>query len=115
MENDPQFLGGADFNAEEKPMPTDDQLNALRHNSQNGGLHFNNPIEINLNADGTATITERLGGPSWRQVIIDKDAHTKNGSQNLEIHASVMALDKSFTAHHFSFYSSILQAKHNSK
>lgn len=170
MENDPQFLGGADFNAEEKPMPTNDQLNALRHNSQNGGLHFNNPIEINLNADGTATITERLGGPSWnpntiehnvtlsnyngtisstrdvgiqgtlngqltvhserdikiigdvvynndprvdesstdllglvseRQVIIDKDAHTKNGSQNLEIHASIMALDKSFTAENY--------------
>lgn len=167
MENDPQFLGGSDFNAEEKPMPTDDQLNKLRYDSQNGGLHFTNPIEINLNADGTATITEHLGGPWWnpnttvhnvtlsnyngtisstrnvdihgtlngqltvhserdinitgdlvyntdprvdetstdllglvseRQVVIDKDAHTQNGNQNLEIHASIMALDKSFTA-----------------
>jgi len=38
-----------------------------------------------------------LGLVSEAQVLVDDDAHRDNGSQNLEIHASIMALDRSFT------------------
>ncbi|MEX0845424.1 MAG: DUF4900 domain-containing protein [Balneolaceae bacterium] len=40
--------------------------------------------------------TDLLGLVSEGNVIIDKDAHTDNGSSNLTIHASIMALNTSF-------------------
>lgn len=162
---DPQFLGGAEFDHEEIDLPTDEQLNALRFSSDNGGLKFDHEVFITLNSDGTTRILENVNG-NWNnnpvehnftlsnyngvisssekvyikgqlkgqltvhseddieilgdltysedprdnpassdilglvseaQVLVDDDAHRDNGSQNLEIHASIMALDKSFT------------------
>ncbi len=161
---EPQFLGGSDFNAEEIPLPTDEQLNKLRYDSEHGGLKYDNPITIELFSDGQAQIVERIEQPgpdaeiehwinisdfngvvscsediaikgelngqltvhsernieimgdltyvedprdyensddilglvSERNVVVDDDAHSDNGSHDLEIHASIMALEKSF-------------------
>jgi len=167
---DPQFLGGAIFDHDAIDLPTNEQLNALRVASDNGGLKFNNQISIRLNNDGTARILENvnnnwnnnpvehnitlsnyngvisssekvwikgelqggltvhsendieilgdltyvddptvnpgsediLGLVSEKQVYVDDDAHQDNGSQDLEIHASIMALDRSFTVEDYS-------------
>lgn len=169
---DPQFLGGTIFDHEAIDLPTDEQLNALRFASNNGGLKYDRPIRIELNNNGTAKIQELsfhprfgarveqehnitlssyngvisssekiwingalkgqltvhseddieilgdltysedprdnpassdiLGLVSEKQVYVDDDAHRDNGSQDLEIHASIMALDKSFTVEDYS-------------
>ncbi|MCC5913351.1 MAG: hypothetical protein JJU46_03145 [Balneolaceae bacterium] len=42
--------------------------------------------------------TDLLGIVSEKSVIIDRDAHQSSGNNDLNIHASIMALDKSFSA-----------------
>lgn len=58
VHTDPQFLQGANFEAREKPLPTDEQLNELRSAASNGGLKYENEIEIELLANGSVKISE---------------------------------------------------------
>jgi len=164
--NNPQFEGGKDFNANTIDMPGTDKLNIIREQSQNGGLSFNNEISVEFNSNGTADISERQGN-SWDSpvtydlsmyngvisssekvytkgtvkggvtlhsandveimgdlryasnsntsnnkdllgivsegnVIVDRDAHEDSGSKDLDIFASIMALDKSFYVEDYS-------------
>jgi hypothetical protein len=161
---EPEFLGGSNFRSEEKPLPTDEQLNELRAAAQSGGLKFENPIDIELYPNGQASIFETntgitydvelssingvissseevtmkgqldglltvhseknieitgdliyvdnpienensndmLGLVSEGNVIVDEYAHLDNGNQNLTIHASIMALEKSFYVEQYS-------------
>ncbi|NBB76890.1 MAG: DUF4900 domain-containing protein [Bacteroidetes bacterium] len=65
---DPEFLGGSNFNANQKPLPTDSQLDELRQAAQNGGLKYDNPIDIELFSNSQATIEEQIPGGGWQLV-----------------------------------------------
>ena len=161
-ENDPQFLGGFDFNAEPSLPPTSYELQYLRDAANSGGLSFNEPIDIEFKNDGTADI-KRWNGSGWGEpsnydlsgynglisssadvqvkgtvkgqytihsesnieimgdiryatnpqtdstsndilgmvsegnVMVDQNAHLNEGTQDIDIHASIMALDRSFS------------------
>lgn len=47
--------------------------------------------------------TDILGLVSEKDVIVDQYAHQDNGSQDLDIHASIMALDDSFTVEGYNY------------
>jgi cytoskeletal protein CcmA (bactofilin family) len=53
---------------------------------------INNPVSNDI-----------LGLVSEKNVIVDQNAHQDNGSQDLNIHASIMALDNSFTVEGYNY------------
>ncbi len=163
MTNDPQFLGGADFNSETRDPPSSLELANLRNAGSSNGLTFNTEVELEFLAgqqvnvretdsgaeytvslvpyngvissehqisikgtiDGQYTVhstediritgdlvyndnpfdnpnsTDLLGIVSEKSVVIDQNAHLDNGSSDLNIHASIMALDESFGLENF--------------
>jgi cytoskeletal protein CcmA (bactofilin family) len=162
---EPVFLEGANFEAREIPLPTDEQLNELRSAGNIGGLKYENSIDVELFSNGDIEIDETtlvpsggttivthyknmndfngvisstqdisikgqlngeltvhsekdieitgdltysedprvnensddiLGLVSEGNVMIEKNAHLDHGYSDIEIHASIMALDQSF-------------------
>lgn len=62
-----------------------------------GDLRYHtNPLE-----EGGENSTDLLGLVSERNVIVDEDAHEDDGSQDLDIFASIMAMDKSFEVENY--------------
>lgn len=61
----PQFLGGYNFNSAPVQLPND--FTGLENMASNGGLQFSNPIKIQFNNDGTASISQlqRTYGGFW--------------------------------------------------
>jgi hypothetical protein len=165
MENDPNFFGGSDFNADRRDPPTMFSLDKLKNDAGSNGLSFDNEVRLEFRDNNELFVTEKtgsrwsdasqytvdlsmyngvissseeismrgtidgqytvhseddiwingdiryktdpaedsnssdlLGIVSEKEVIIDKDAHRQEGYSNLTIHASIMALDKSFSA-----------------
>lgn len=172
MENDPNFFGGEDFNADRRDPPSNYSLNQLRNDASSGGLSFDNEVQLEFKEDGELFVREKTGVNQWgnpiysdhtvdlsmyngvisssedismrgtidgqytvhsnknirisgdirynkdpaehsdssdllgivseKEVIIDEDAHRHEGYSDLTIHASIMALDKSFNAEDYS-------------
>lgn len=62
-----------------------------------GDIYYDtNPLD-----DPDTPSPDLLGLVSEGNVIVDKDAHQDNGSSNLTIHASIMALDNAFTVENY--------------
>lgn len=168
MENDPNFFGGSDFNADRRDPPTMFSLDKLKNDAGSNGLSFDNEVRLEFREDGELFVQEKTGENWWgdpvydeytvdlsmyngvisssedismhgtidgqytvhserdirisgdirynkdpaehsdssdllgivseKEVIIDEDAHRQEGYSGLTIHASIMALDKSFEA-----------------
>lgn len=58
-------------------------------------------LQYNTNPIDDPSSTDLLGIVGEKNVIIADDAHQDNGSSDLTIHASIMALDKSFSAENY--------------
>lgn len=166
--NNPDFLGGSNFNSSNRTPPNSYQLTQLRNAAGSGGLTYNSPIYTLFNSNGTVTIyenpgsyyqthttvslnsfngvisssqkiytkgvvngqvtlhserdieimgdityqnnptsdansTDILGIVSEGDVTVDRYAHQDNGSRDLTIQASIMALDRSFSVEDYNY------------
>jgi len=61
-------------------------------------IWINGDIRYKTDPAEDSNSSDLLGIVSEKEVIIDEDAHRHEGYSNLTIHASIMALDKSFNA-----------------
>lgn len=166
MENDPQFLGESNFEADEIEPPTSFSLDILKNTASSNGLTFDREVRLEFLSDGNVDVrmkygnywspsqtvdlsnyngvisssenismhgtingqytihseknieitgdirynqdprdhpesTDLLGIVSEKEVVIDDDAHRHEGYNDLTIHASIMALNKSFKAENY--------------
>lgn len=73
--NEPEFLGGFDFNSDVINLPTN--LSELQNAAASGGLSFNNDIYATFKGDGTVDIREKQGR-NWSSTV-NYDLNSYNG------------------------------------
>lgn len=64
MENDPNFFGGSDFDAEYRDPPNLLSLQILKNDAASGGLSFDNEVRLEFLEDGMVQVQERTGS-NW--------------------------------------------------
>lgn len=88
-------------------ISTDGEIDVEGEVSGSVTLHSEDRIEImgdityRVNPLADSTSADLLGLVSEGDVVVDRYAHSANGSQDLTIHASIVALNTSFTVENY--------------